>query len=219
MLRKPSKIFFFASVLTEMLFVLSASIAIPLLVRPFYYAHISFLHLPAKTGWSAVQIRTAFDEMMDYCLFGGAFSTGDLRWSQSGMAHFADCAVLFRLDLAVLLLSALALLIFLLLRRRGLRPCTPLGLQPSFWAGSLLAGTFFTLAALAATNFDRAFVLFHALFFPGKSNWIFDPAADEIILILPQVFFRNCAILIVGALLLCCAGMIGWSLKKRSHFN
>ena len=30
------------------------------------------------------------------------------------------------------------------------------------------------IGAAAATNFDRAFTVFHSLFFPGKDNWIFD---------------------------------------------
>ena len=71
------------------------------------------------------------------------------------------------------------------------------------------------LAGLAALDFDRAFTVFHAVFFPGKDNWIFDPAADQIILVMPQVFFRNCAILIGGVLLACCAGFILSDLLHR----
>lgn len=52
---------------------------------------------------------------------------------------------------------------------------------------------FLAVGGLAALDFDRAFVVFHALFFPGKDNWLFDPETDQIITILPQVFFRNSA--------------------------
>jgi len=64
------------------------------------------------------------------------------------------------------------------------------------------------VTVLAATDFNRAFVVFHALFFPGKENWIFDPRTDEIINILPQEFFMNCAVCIVAVLLLCCACLV-----------
>ena len=49
---------------------------------------------------------------------------------------------------------------------------------------------------------------FHAVFFPGKENWILDGGVDEIINILPAVFFRNCAILILVLLVLGCAVLI-----------
>ena len=65
-----------------------------------------------------------------------------------------------------------------------------------------LISTWFAVGALAALDFDRAFVLFHSLFFPGKSNWLFDWRTDPIILALPQEFFRNCAILIGAGLVI-----------------
>ena len=62
--------------------------------------------------------------------------------------------------------------------------------------------------ALAATDFDRAFTVFHGIFFPGKENWLFDPATDPVILLLPEEFFRNCAIAIAASLLLLCLVLI-----------
>ncbi|MDY6096348.1 MAG: DUF1461 domain-containing protein [Oscillospiraceae bacterium] len=38
------------------------------------------------------------------------------------------------------------------------------------------------------------------MFFPGKTNWLFDPRTDQIILILPDTYFRNCAILALALL-------------------
>ena len=94
-------------------------------------------------------------------------------------------------------------------------PARPLGRGFGFWAGIGLGGTFLLVGALAALDFDRAFVVFHALFFPGKDNWLFDPAADEIINILPQEFFRNCALLILALLVLGCGALIVWDLRPR----
>ena len=67
---------------------------------------------------------------------------------------------------------------------------------------------FLAVGALAATDFDRAFVIFHSIFFPGKTNWIFDWRTDPIILLLPEDFFRNCAILILVLLVFWCAVLI-----------
>ena len=67
---------------------------------------------------------------------------------------------------------------------------------------------FAAVGALAALDFDRAFTVFHTLFFPGKDNWLFDWRTDGVILILPEAFFRNCALLIGGLILLWCAALI-----------
>ena len=199
--------------------VLSSSVAVPILCRPFYYAHIGPLGLVQATGLTEEAIRQAYDEMLDFCLGAPEFSTGALSWSQSGRDHFADVRVLFLLDLAVLALSAALLLLwFLLGRRMGRVPRPLLGRGPGFWAAAGLGIVFAVVGLLASLDFERAFVVFHALFFPGKDNWLFDPAVDQIILILPEVFFRNCALLIGGLILLWCAILIGtdlWLGRRR----
>ena len=59
-------------------------------------------------------------------------------------------------------------------------------------------------------------VVFHALFFPGKENWLFNWWEDPVILILPQEFFRNCAVLVLTLLLTWCAVLIGADLWAAS---
>ena len=43
-------------------------------------------------------------------------------------------------------------------------------------------------------NFDRFFVMFHGVFF-NNDAWIFNPATDPIINVLPETFFLHCFIL------------------------
>ncbi len=202
------------SVLTALL-VLSGAVAAPLLCRPFYYAHIRPMGLPAYTGLTEEQIRTAFNEVMDFCLgMRPDFAAGVLPFSPSGASHFADVKVLFLLDLWVALLSlGLLAALFLFCRSKKLRPYCFRGRGPGFWAAAGLGGAFLLAGGLAALDFDRAFVVFHALFFPGKTNWLFDWRTDPVILILPEEFFRNCAILILALLLLWCAVLIGADLR------
>lgn len=52
------------------LLVLSASIAVPILFRPFYYIQIDALRLPERTGWPEEVIREAYDEVLDFCVLG-----------------------------------------------------------------------------------------------------------------------------------------------------
>lgn len=194
--------------ITLALFTISASIAVPILSRGFYAAHVKLLALPQETGWTEAEILEAYDEMMSFELKGTEFGTGVLKWSEAGKAHFTDVRVLFQLDLKVAAISGITLAALLLLsliwkpHRFGNR-------GPSFWTGAGVLILFLIIGALGATNFDRAFTVFHSIFFPGKTNWLFDPNLDQIILILPEVFFRNCAILVIALIvILCCAWMV-----------
>ncbi|MBR5641311.1 MAG: TIGR01906 family membrane protein [Firmicutes bacterium] len=198
MTRKPFSIFI---AILLALFAISASIAAPICVRPFYYAHIDALDMPGKTGWTHEQIREAFDDVMDFLLKGTEFKTGELAWSESGKSHFADCRFLFHLDLWIFALTGIALLILLFLyKHKKTQPAALAGRGPSFWAAIGIIALFGGFGAFMASDFDRAFTAFHKIFFPGKTNWVFDPDTDQIIRVMPEVFFRNCAILI-GVLL------------------
>lgn len=196
------------------LFAISGSIAVPIICRPFYYAHINAMELPEETGWSAEEIRAAYDDVMDYLLYDAPFGTGDLKWSESGQNHFADVKGLFRLDLRMFAATGI-LLALLLLFARYLGPHRFGGLGPSFWSGCGILFLAALIGALGALDFDRAFTVFHSIFFPGKTNWLFDPNTDQIIRILPEVYFRNCAILALGLLLACAVLYLVMGRKSR----
>lgn len=181
------------------LFAISSAIAVPIVCRPFYYLHIKALNLPEQTGWSAEEIRNAYDDVMDYLLRDEPFGTGTLRWSESGKSHFSDVKGLFWLDLITCAATG-ALLIVLLFAVRRIPPHRFAQRGPSFWAGAGILLVFALVGVLGALDFDRAFTAFHSIFFPGKTNWLFDPRTDQIILILPDSFFRNCAVLALALL-------------------
>lgn len=183
---------------------ISGSIAVPIVCRPFYYTHIKMLELPEETGWSEAEIRAAYDDVMDYLLRDAPFGTGNLKWSESGQSHFADVKVLFRLDLRMFAATAILLAALLFLSRHT-RPYRFRSYGPSFWAGAGMLLATAVVGILGATDFDRAFTLFHSIFFPGKTNWLFDPKTDQIIQILPETYFRNCAVLALGLLVACAA--------------
>lgn len=200
------------------LFVLTASIAAPILIRPFYYGQIGPLGLEEATGLTRGQIMQAYDEMLDFCIGrSDVFSTGVLKWSEWGRSHFADVRGLFQLDLWVLAVSSLGLLTWALVRHKvKIRPYAFGGRGAAFWAGSGLLAVFTVIGALAALDFNRAFTVFHAIFFPGKDNWLFNPSVDEIITILPEAFFRNCGILIIALIIIGCIGLMIVGRRKKS---
>lgn len=185
------------------IFILTVSIGLPIYIRPFYYMQIDTLDMVENTGFSYDTIKEAYDEVLDYLTIPGReFGTGELKHSESGASHFADCLVLFNLNATALIISALLLVALLILHKCGvIELCSPKGLHLGFWSGVSLLGTFGTVGLLAALDFDTAFVVFHSIFFPGKDNWYFNPYTDEIIRVMPQQFFMNCAILIVTSII------------------
>ena len=199
------------------LLVLSASIGLPIYVRPFYYMQIDALDIEEYSGFDRETIKEAYDEMIDYCTIPWAeFGTGELKHSEEGASHFADCKGLFILDGAVILISAaLVIALFIMARRGVFRLVRPFGFNASFFSAVSLLGVFALVAALASIDFRAAFTIFHKLMFPGKDNWIFDPRTDEIILILPIDFFMNCAILIVSSIILLSAALIVYGVLTR----
>lgn len=188
--------------------ILTGSIAAPIIIRPFYYAQIEPLELEQSSSLSREEIIEAYDEVLDYCIGASdEFSAGVLPFSESGSAHFADCRRLFILDLWLFFGSMAAIALLKLYRRRYEIPRLR-GHGAPFWGAAGIGAVLLVIGAAAATNFDRAFTVFHSLFFPGKDNWIFDPAQDPIITLMPEEFFRNCAIFILAVLIAACAAII-----------
>ena len=67
----------------------------------------------------------------------------------------------------------------------------------------------------AAIDFNKAFILFHKVFF-NNDMWMFDPAADPIIEILPEAFFMHCAMVIAAFYLAAAVFQLVLS-RRKSH--
>ena len=190
-----------------------------LLVRGFYTVQIGPLGICEASGLTRGQAAEAYGDVMDYCMGRRPdFAAGVLPFSAEGADHFADVRGLFLLVVWVFVAAAGLLLagtVVCRLRRQRLPRLG--GRTPGFWAACGLGGLFLLIALLAALDFDRAFTVFHSIFFPGKDNWLFDPVTDPVILILPEAFFRNCAIAIVTVLLTVCIMLVVTGRKRPSR--
>lgn len=198
-MKKGSKLLSIISTLFTAVFLLTGAIAVPILWRGFYYWQMDSLRLSYRSGFSPEVIREAFDQVMDYLVKGAPFGTGQLKWSQEGQAHFADCKALFQLDFLILAVCSIVLLVLLLLRAtRMVRLYRFFDKGSCFWALVLLAVVLGAVLVWALIDFESLFTAFHTVFFPGKTNWVFDWRMDQIILILPEDFWARAAVL-VGA--------------------
>ncbi|MFR5386990.1 MAG: DUF1461 domain-containing protein [Oscillospiraceae bacterium] len=218
-MKEAKKLWSWLAVPCIALAVLTGSILPVLLVRGFYTVQIGPLGICEASGLTGQQAAEAYGDVMDYCMGRRPdFAAGVLPFSAEGAGHFADVRVLFLLVVWVFVAAA-GLLLTGVLRAAcggsgcpGWGPDTGLG-RPAGWVAC------FVIALLAALNFDGAFTVFHSIFFPGKDNWLFDPVTDPVILILPEAFFRNCAIAIVTVLLTVCIVLVVTGRKRPSCRN
>lgn len=185
------------------LFILTFAIAIPIFCRSFFYMHIGWLDLVSEANKSGVNytyldIKEAYDAILDSCVFFFPFSEGKFPYSTDGMNHFLDCRGLFLLNNIVLIVSFIIFSTLMILKHKkvfinqSFKGFTSLSLAPL-----ILLCFFLILGIWGIINFDSLFTAFHKLFFPGKDNWIFYYSEDPVIYIFNEQFFIDCAILIV----------------------
>ena len=197
---------------------ITCAVAVPIYFRPFYFWHIKALNLE-DSGYSAAQIKEAYNEILDYLtLPGGAFHAGDFPFTAEGAAHFTDCKLLFTLNAVILVASTFTIILLLLLQKKKKIQSLQTGrFHPSFYAAITALVLICGIALLASTDFYAAFVTFHSIFFPGKENWILNYRTDPIINVMPQDFFMNCAILIGTCIVVSAVCIIVWQVRKNKH--
>ena len=177
----------------SLLFLLSFAILLTIYVAWLIYPmEISWLHLASRVHLENQTIQGNFYVLMDYLTnpFSQQLEMPDLPSSVSGLHHFAVVKGLFHLTQVVALLTAP---FFCLFWKNVVKP-DYLSLYRKafiFMIGLPLGlGLFGVLV-----GFEQFFTLFHQILFVGDDTWLFDPAFDPVILILPEEFFLHCFLL------------------------
>ena len=177
----------------SLIFLLSLSILLTIYLSWFLYPlEISWLHLTSRVPFQPQTIQHNFNVLMDYLTnpLNQALKMPDFPSSASGIHHFAVVKGLFHLAQGVAVATLPVFYLFwkqviqkgfLSLYRRGLLIMLSLPLVLG------LVGVFI--------GFEQFFTLFHQILFVGDDTWLFDPAKDPVILILPEDFFLHAFLL------------------------
>ena len=162
------------SIFTSVL-IISGSVALPILFKPFYYIHINIMELNYKVGLTIEQVKQAYNEVINYCIgLQPEFSAGVFKFSESGASHFADVRSLFIFDLACVVISiAVLLIVYFICKKKNIKEYRFKNKGSLFYGSSITLVSFVLVGLLASINFDKAFTIFHKIFFPGKENWVF----------------------------------------------
>ena len=174
-------------------FLLSLATLLTIYLAWFIYPlEISWLHLTSRVPFQPQTIQHNFNVLMDYLTnpLNQALKMPDFPSSASGIHHFAVVKGLFHLAQGVAVATLPVFYLFwkqviqkgfLSLYRRGLLIMLSLPLVLG------LVGVFI--------GFEQFFTLFHQILFVGDDTWLFDPAKDPVILILPEDFFLHAFLL------------------------
>lgn len=186
-----------------------ATIYLAWLIYPF---EISFLGLEKVVYMKAADISYNFNILMNYLTnpLASVLDMPNFSSSANGLKHFADVKHLFHLTQGIFILTLPAFVLFvknILLKGYG-----DLVKKVIFW--TMLTPMIIGLLGVLV-GFDQFFVLFHTVLFPGDSTWLFDPAKDPVIYILPQEFFLHCFVLFFVLYELFFGTILAWTGKKN----
>ena len=168
-----------------LIFFISLGLVLALYFRPFYYMGME--RISAETGAPVEMIKENYDALIDWC---SPFCTEELDFpslpeSASGVSHFVEVKVIFNIFFVMLFVTPLFLASLIFMQHKR---------ESTSWmiASPVIVCVLPLLIGLAcAIDFNRIFVLF-------------SPTEDPIILFLPERFFMQCALIIVGTVLLGC---------------
>lgn len=187
---KKQRVLAFFGLVSLFLFLLTLAITITINFRPLYRFSIQRFDLLAISGLDQGTLLKNFDQLMDFLNkpWITSMNLPDFPMSAAGYGHFVDVKYLFLLNYAVLLVTVIPAVAYLLYLKRNGRLWQLV--RPFQWG----MGVPVILGFLMAIGFDTFFVKFHELFF-SNDDWLFDPATDPIINVLPEGFFMYCFIL------------------------
>ena len=177
----------------SLLFLLSLAILLTIYLSWLVYPlEISWLNLTSRVHVQPQTIQHNFNVLMDYLTnpLSQVLAMPDFPSSASGIHHFVVVKGLFHLAQGVAIVT---LPIFYLFWKQVIQK----GFLPLYRRALLIMLSLPLVLGLFGilVGFEQFFTLFHQILFVGDDTWLFDPAFDPVILILPEDFFLHCFLL------------------------
>ncbi len=179
------------------IFILLLSVKVTLNLKSLYYLDIKHLNIESETTLNNEEIKSTYDYLINYINDPKTveFNMPTLQSSKEGKIHFLEVKNLFK-KLNSLLSIFTVIIVFIIFLFYKYKDFSLLN-----WSANLLLSLCLLILIPFYINFNKSFNFFHKMFF--KNNyWIFDPANDPVINILPEKYFFHCAILIVSIVII-----------------
>ena len=190
--------------------ILCASVSLIIYTTPLYYMMVKLLKVPESTGISFEVCKRNYDTLIYYNCFWGPKKLvfPDFIMSEHGEIHFMEVKRIF-VFMQYAAIGSLALVLlghFLYGKKRriyGFLPATII----------LACVVVLVVGAGLVFSWDRTFILMHRILFTND-YWIFDPAKDPVINILPDTVFLAAG---AGIIVLMILGLLISGLLWRKH--
>ncbi|MCD7893750.1 MAG: TIGR01906 family membrane protein [Erysipelotrichaceae bacterium] len=178
-------------------FLICFAVTFTVFFKPLYYFDIDYLHIDQLVGMSKETLKANYDSLIAYqsIFYQGELILNDFVMSETGRIHFEEVKRIFEVVQVLMVVSGVAsgVMIYQNAKQKEYRY---LKITPIFSIGIPAI-----LGFLAALDFDRAFVIFHQIFF-NNNYWIFDATTDPIIEALPETFFMHCFMMIIAIVII-----------------
>ncbi|MGT2911911.1 TIGR01906 family membrane protein [Streptococcus cameli] len=196
--------------------ILSSSVLLTIyLAWVFYPLEIQYFELEKIVYLKAEDISYNFNILMNYLTnpFSWELDMPNFASSKEGLHHFQDVKLLFHLCQGLFLLSLpLSIDFFKEVIMKGYGT-----IYRRFYIWMALVPVLVALVGVLI-GFDQFFVLFHQVLFPGDSTWLFNPATDPVIYILPAEFFLHCFLLFFFLYETLCLAILTFHFFQRKKF-
>lgn len=178
------------------LFLITLAICLTVFFKPLYYYDIYNLNICNIVNMDVETIKKNYDILIQYqsIFYQGELNLPNFIMSTHGRIHFEEVKVIFG-AIQILCITTAVISIYLIRSHIKEKEYEFLKLT-SIFAVTIPA----FIGMLASINFDKAFVIFHKIFF-RNDFWIFDYRTDPVITILPQDFFMHCFMMIIGLII------------------
>ena len=180
------------------LFIISAAVTIALNLRFIYYRDIERYGLEQVSGLTADELKQDYDELIDYnCVWGDdSLDFPHFTLSEGAAQHFREARSIFLFfGWGVIVFGIFSAIMIWTAHTKDL------GVTYMKYTALITILLPVILGITAAAAWDRFFVLFHEISF-GNDLWLFDPAVDPVINVLPDGFFFHEAMAIFGLVIL-----------------
>ena len=165
--------------------------------RFLYFWDIDNLNISNTSGLEKEVIIENYNALIDY---NSPFYKGDLKFpslpsSPDGLQHFVEVKNIFTAFYYIAAISSIITLAIILYKRYKK--------ENSYLLVSSITVLVIPIIAVLGSllNFDAVFILFHKIFF-RNDLWLFDPAKDPVITILPDTFFLHSLLVIIAFVLI-----------------
>ncbi|MCD8028270.1 MAG: TIGR01906 family membrane protein [Erysipelotrichaceae bacterium] len=178
-------------------FLICFAVTFTVFFKPLYYFDIDYLHIDQLVGMSKETLKANYDSLIAYqsIFYQGELVFSDFVMSETGRIHFEEVKRIFEVVQVLMVVSGIASAIMIVQNAKQ-REYRYLKITPIFSIGIPAI-----IGFLAALDFDRAFVIFHQIFF-NNNYWIFDATTDPIIEALPETFFMHCFMMIIAIVII-----------------